>query len=63
MPWREAAEVARMVLLFAETGQGRVTRMHRDPRGLWLYVGRFKVRLRVDAEADQIEVLYVWRVR
>lgn len=62
MPWRKAADVAAAVLRFAETREGWVTRTQTDPLGLWLYVGGWKVRLRVSPSGDALDVLYVWRI-
>ena len=61
MPWREATLVDAAVLRFAASGQGDMTRIANEPRGLWLRAAGHVMRLRLDPDARTILVLYVVR--
>lgn len=61
IPWRDAARVDAAVMLLASSGQGELEGVTGDPRGAWLRLAGYRVRLELDTRTRQITVLYVWQ--
>jgi hypothetical protein len=59
--WKDAARVAAAVQRFASGEREHVERLRSDPRGLWLRIPGYTVRLALDPKARVITVWYVWR--
>lgn len=61
IPWRDGQRVDNAVMRWAATGRINLRRVEGDPRGAWLHVGRYRVRLDLEIPSHIATVLYVWK--